>query len=209
MFKFEHFVLDVMNFSEERKFTFDQEYKLKTSQLPELLDIARELQIVPENVFRYLAMKYKPLPMADGVKFEAKCIQTASPRLVTFGISELHKVLTDVNYVSRFVNFDEEITLRFNEIRLEYPDRVLYSLWLKTKGVELALRGQKLPTWEYILGIKKRAIKRKWCRLYMMKGLLTFRQFRDIMNNTDFSAESIANLKERFNLPDVWTLLDS
>lgn len=203
MFNFEHFVLDVINFSEDRKFTFGREYKLETSQLPKLLDIARELQIVPENVFRYLAMKYKPLPMEGGVKFEAKCIQTASPTLVTFGISELHKVLTDVNYVSRFVDFESEITLRFNEIRLEYPDRVLYSMWLKSKGVESALRDQKLPTWEYILRIKKRAVKRKWCRLYMMKNMLTFKQFRDIMNNTDFSDKGIELLKSKYNLPNL------
>lgn len=174
---------------------------LKKAHLPYMLEIVEEMGLNTANILKYLQKRYQWSPIDGAIEFKSGCIIRASKNLVEFKSSELHKILTDLNWVDTIVNLDEEFEIDLDILTVFMGDRLLYYFWFKkyTDYVPI-LPDQKTYTYPEILDLKLYSYRGKWLRIYVMTGHITREQLRTILNNSkeqnliDFPLPNIIDL---------------
>jgi len=166
-----------------------------------------------ENVLRYLKRKYIPTYIENGAIFKnQKCIQKAivdheGTMIIHIAKSEPHKIITDTIHVktlleSHGLNPTNKVKYFIDQVQIAYQDTLLYNLLLKEFGFaipsvarnyerQLLLKYGKL---ENIIKIKKRSVKRKFCRYLVKKGSIDWKQLRRIIDLDDYSDHGVRKL---------------
>lgn len=177
--------------------------------------ILEELCINKENVLRYLGHKYIPTwHEGEGNKGEKiqgatfvgqKCIQKVNiidGKLYIFIYnSEIHKVITDSIHVMNLLDaqgltFDRsKVFYIIENLKVVYQDLLIYMELLMNRGehIPAILKDykkdilMKFPTLHDIAKIKKRSIKRKYLRYFVLKGYLEWKDLRKIISIENYS----------------------
>ena len=166
-----------------------------------------------ENVIRYLKRKYIPTYVEGGAVFRnQKCIQKAMVQedgtmIIHIAKSEPHKIITDTIHVKHLLEANglhpsNKTKYFIDQVQIAYQDTLLYNLLLKEFGFavpsvardyerKLLLKYGKL---EEIVKIKKRSVKRKFCRYLVKKGSIDWRQLRRIIDLDDYSPHGVKKL---------------
>ena len=165
--------------------------------------------IIPKYVLRYLKMKYKPSWKNDRLaEFkDVSCIQRSFVKedklMIDFCNSEPHKLPTDISYIvdmykSKGIYVNEKaIVIRIENLKLVPQDILLYRAFLPDTPPSMEIREYadalitRYPNLYKIAEIKKRSIKRKFLRYYVVRNVISWVQLRVVMNITDFSEENI------------------
>ena len=162
------------------------------------------------NVLRYLDRKYIPTYVKKGALFKnQKCIQSAFVKedgtmVVHIAKSEPHKIITDTIHVRKLLidggfKLTNNIIFKIDQIQIAYQDTLLYNLLLKDFGLPVPSAARlyqkqlllKYGNLEEVAKIKKRSVKRKFCRYYAKLDKITWKNLRTIINITDFSKANV------------------
>jgi hypothetical protein len=175
----------------------------------ECYQMLNRMGIVPKFVLRYLKMKYKPVWKADNLAIfeDVNCIKRAVYKdkllMIDFYNSEPHKLPTDIKYVlnlfkSKGVILESDcIKIRIENLKILPQDILLYRAFMPEVQPSIEIREyadaliEKYPNLYKIATIKKRSIKRKYLRYYVVRNIISWEQLRVVMNITDFSEENI------------------
>lgn len=210
-FEFPEFIAGLFQYKLATRFKYDKSHIVRSSDLPKLKEYSLELQMHVDNIMRHLRRNYKPHVDGDRFVFEGTCLQTASPSRVTFFRSEPHKIITDLLYLSSFIEFEPEFEIYIDTIRLESANRLLYGVWLKDKGILVDPQVKNIPTYEEVIFMRKALARRKWFRIYMYRGLITYREFRYMLKNANLYDEEFLKYPhldpKSKSLPDVIEIL--
>jgi len=176
--------------------------------------------IVPKFVTRYLKMKYKPTWINDNIAIfkDVSCIQKSifkdGKLRIEFMNSEPHKLPTDINFVlglyqAKGMIVDEtDISISIQNLKLVPQDILLYRAFLPDTPPSYEIRQyaddlvEKYPNLYVIGRIKKRSIKRKFLRYYVVRKVISWQQLRIVMNITDFSEEAIKKTIDSLNIQE-------
>lgn len=196
--------------STSSKVKVDLSLCIKKQEIPKLLKFNEEIGINTNNVLKYLSYKYIPYREGSDYILNSLCIKRFNSREVIFTNSELHKIITDLNYISRLIDFDDEITIRFESIRVISPDRIMYYLYFKKAfGIEIDLPTSKIRDYRDILTLRRSSFRKKWLRIYVISGHLTPMDLIKLNLNRkgNFSDSYIDDKIAQFPLPNISTLL--
>ncbi len=176
--------------------------ELKTFIAPIEIDVLRsrallkDFGINEENVMRYLRTKYVPKKEVNTIYFPtSKCIQFASCERdlhleMEVKNSEPHKLITDIFYCKQLLpKTNNRVILTVEHLKFSPIDVLIYSACLEKWNFDIppeALQEvekllKKYPTPEAARAIKKRSIRRKYLRYFMVKGQLTETKFKEFV----------------------------
>ena len=163
-----------------------------------------------ENVLNYLKRKYVPTWKDDGAIFKDQAciqkvrIQADKTLYIHIGNSEPHKIITDTVHIMRLLeakgfDFLPEVKYYIEVIKIAYQDTMLYNLCLEEFGFRVPAPSRiyerqlkvKFAKLESVAKIKKRSVKRKFCRYHVKRGMMTWKQLRRIINITEFTESNI------------------
>lgn len=172
--------------------------------------LLKTMIINKDNVLKYLDRKYIPTYTDYGAMFKDQaCIQKVKimpdkTLYIHIKNSEPHKIITDTVHVMKLLkvkgyDFIPEIKYYIEQIKIAYQDTMLYNLLLEEFGFKVPAPArmyerelkQKFSKLENVAKIKKRSVKRKFCRWRVKQGQMTWQQLRDIINISDFSESNI------------------
>jgi hypothetical protein len=173
-------------------------------------DLLVTMVINKDNVIKYLERKYIPTFVEKGALFkDQKCIQSAmvdedGTMVVHIAKSEPHKIITDTIHVRRLLiahgfKLTNNIIFKIDQIQIAYQDTLLYNILLTEFGLPIPAASrmyakqllQKYGRLEEVAKIKKRSVKRKFCRYYAKQGKITWKNLRTLINIVDFSPVNI------------------
>lgn len=178
--------------------------------------LLEDLGIKPNYVARYLKMKYKPKWLDENTCiFEnVSCIQKAQIKdgllYIDFKNSEPHKLPTDIKHVEYlFLSKGiRDVFIRVETMKIIPQEILLYKAYLPAVSPSREIREyiekelKKYHNLYEISKIKKRSIKRKYLRPYIVREQMTFKQMRTIMNIKDFSEENIKEVVDSLKIKE-------
>lgn len=185
--------------------------------------LLKDMVINKDNVVSYLYRKYIPTWKSDThmIFKDQACIQSVKVMpdktlYIHIKNSEPHKIITDTFYVmelltAKGVDFIPECKYYIEMVKVAYQDTMLYNLCIDEFGYkvpsvarqyerELKFKFSKL---ENVAKIKKRSVKRKFCRYHVKRGMMTWQELRDIINITDFSERNIKVICDRIRKDNI------
>jgi len=163
--------------------------------------LLKTMVINKQNVLSYLNRKYIPTKLDDGLLFkDQNCIQKAIVKedgtlFIHIKNSEAHKIITDTVHVMKLLRehgfaFKEEFKYYIEQIKIAFQDTMLYNLCLEEFGFKVPAPARiyerqlkaKYSKLEEIARIKKRSVKRKFCRWLVKIEQITWVQLRKLIN---------------------------
>lgn len=173
-------------------------------------ELLKSMVINKSNVLKYLGRKYVPTFKPNGAIFKNQaCIQSVKimpdkTLYIHIKNSEPHKVITDTVHVMSLLrdagyDFIEEIKYYIEQIKIAYQDTMLYNICIKEFGYKVPSPSRmyekelvsKFKRLESVVKIKKRSVKRKFCRHWVKIGQLNWEELRKIINVDDFSEKNV------------------
>jgi len=173
-------------------------------------ELLKAMVINKNNVLTYLERKYIPSYNEKGATFKHQaCIQKVmimpdKTLYIHIKNSEPHKIITDTVHVMGLLkahgfDFIPELKYYIEQVKIAYQDTMLYNLCITEFGFKVPASAkiyerelvQKFGKLEDVVKIKKRSVKRKFCRWHVKRGMMTWQQLRNIINVDDFSESNI------------------
>jgi len=165
--------------------------------------VLESMVINKENVLTYLRRKYIPTWKDDGAIFkDQSCIQKVrimedKTLYVHIANSEPHKIITDTIHIMRLLEehgfeFVREAKYYIETLKIAYQDTILYNMCIEEFGFKVPASAKiyerelmtKFGTMYNIVKIKKRSVKRKFLRVKVKTGQITWKELRKFINMT-------------------------